>query len=341
MASFSGDRSPGGVWKRFLPPLLTVVIFYFIFRRVPFARFLEALQGADYGAFFSLMLPNSIIYFAWDTLVLAFLMRWFHGPLRYRDLLPVRAVSYVVSLMNTHLARGALAYYLTRQLRAPFFELASTVIFLWLVELTHLAIWATGGMLAFTHRLPGDLFWIPPGFVLFWFAFLLYVRRNFAPWRGLVSRVARHFPRLRGRGRVREWALLRTFREARLKRYVQVVLLRAPLFLVSLLFHYWAVRTFGIEIPLGQMIAFLPIIFMLGSLPITVAHLGTTQAAWIFFFNDYAPESQLLAYSLASHLAFMLGRALLGVVFLPRAYKDLVETYRAALVPHPQALESD
>lgn len=328
-------------WKRLLPPLITLIIFCFIFRRVPFSRFLQALQGADYAGFFSLMLPNSIIYFAWDTLVLAFLMRWFHGPLRYRDLLPVRAVAYVVSLMNTHVARGAMAFYLTRQLRAPFFELASTVIFLWLVELTHLALWATIGMVAFTSAVPQDLFWIPAAFVVFWFAFLLYVRGGFAPWRAVLSPLSRRFPRLQGRARLRDSAILRTFRQAPLKRYGQVILLRAPLFFVSLLFHYWAVRTFGIEIPFGRLIAFLPIIFMLASLPITVAHLGTTQAAWIFFFRDYAAESQLLAYSLSSHLAFMLGRALLGVVFLPRAYKDLVEPFYGVVLAENQPAGPD
>jgi len=330
---------PPALWKRYLPPLLTVLIFIFIFRRVPFHRFLAALEGADYLGFFSLMLPNSIFYFAWDTLVLAYLMRWFHGPLAYRDLLPVRAVSYVVSLMNTHVARGAMAFYLTRQLRTPFFQLASTVMFLWLVELTHLALWATGGMLVFPSLIPRNIYWVPVGYAVFWFFFLIYVRTDFAPWRAVSGPLGRALG-LKERGRVRDWAIFRTFRQAPFKRYAQFIGLRAPMFFVSLIFHYFAVRTFGIELPLGQMIAFLPIIFMLASLPITVAHLGTTQAAWIIFFNAYASESQLLAYSLASHLAFVLGRAVLGVVFLPRAYKDLVGPFQALRLPAQSATEA-
>ncbi|MGH9778459.1 MAG: lysylphosphatidylglycerol synthase domain-containing protein [Candidatus Acidiferrales bacterium] len=326
------SRSEGGLhWKRLLPLLITLAIFYFIFQKVPFGRFLDALIQADYPRFLALMIPNSIFYFCWDTLVLAYLMRWFHGPLPYRELLPVRAVTYVVSLMNTHLARGAMAYYLTRRLRAPFFELASTVIFNWLVELTHLAVWATCGMAVFAAVLPEEVFWVPVGFVAFWFAFLLYVRGDVAPWRLLLEPMGRAFPRWRGRFRVREWALLRTFREAPLKRYGQFILLRAPMFFVALVFHYFAVRAFGIEIPFGRMLALLPIIFMLASLPITVAHLGTTQAAWIFFFQAYAPAPRLLAYSLASHLAFVLGRALVGLIFLPHAYRDLVGPYRRSL----------
>jgi len=103
-----------------------------------------------------------------------------------------------------------------------------------------------------------------------------------------------------------------------------VVLLRAPMFFVSLCLHYLAARAFGLEIPFWPMLAFLPVIFMLAALPITVAHLGTTQVAWIFFFGGYAAEPRLLAFSLAAHLTFVVTRSLLGLLFLPIAYTDLV-----------------
>lgn len=329
------DHTRPGRSKRLLAAAVTALIFYFIFRRVPFDRFLEALRGADYPRFLPLMVPNCLFYFAWDTLVLALVMRWFHGPIRYRDLLPARAVSYVVALLNTNLARGALALYLTRQLRTPFLEIVSSVIFLTLLEFTHLTLWATAGMLGFPSVVPRELAWVPVGFAAFWLFFLLYVRRDFAPWRVVLQGVSRIVPRLQGRARVREWSIFRTFRLAPLKRYVQVVLLRAPMFFVALVIHWVAIRTFGFEIPFGALLAFLPIIFMLGALPITVAHLGTTQAAWIFFFNEYAPESQLLAYSLASHLAFMLVRATLGLLFLPRAYQAVVAPLSQPAPPQP------
>jgi hypothetical protein len=310
-------------WKRIVPPLTTAVIFYFIFRRIPFARLLEALALADYGPFLLLMLPNGLLYFAWDTLVLAVLMRWFHGPIRYAELLPVRAVTYAVSFLNTNLARAATAFYLTRKLQTPFFEIAGTVIFLSVVELTHLALWATAGMALYPARVPPAAWWVPAGFGLFWLVVLPYARRGIAPWRAPLAALGRRFPRWQGRGTVRNWAVFRTFAIAPLRRYVQIILLRAPLFAASLAFHYFAVRTFGMEIPFLHLVAFLPVIFMLAALPVTVAHLGTTQAAWIFFFKDVAPESRLLAYSLSSHLVFMLARGGLGVVFLPRAYREL------------------
>jgi hypothetical protein len=279
--------------------LLTIAIFALILRRVPAAALADALRSADYRLFLALMIPNTLFYFAWDTLVLSAVIRWFHGPVPYRQLLPVRAASYVVGFFNTNLGRGAMAAYLSRRLQAPFLELGSTVIFLVLTEYTQLVLWAMLGLLGFRAEVSRSLLAVAGGVAVFW----LLVRWLLAP---------------------RAWAILRTFRLATPRRYVQVVLLRAPMFFVALCLHYYAAHAFGIYIPFAQMLTFLPVIFMLAALPVTVAHLGTTQAAWIFFFSSYAPVPRLLAFSLAAHLVFAFTRALLGVVWLPAAYVELV-----------------
>lgn len=310
--------------QRALSWLITIAIFLLIFRRIPYQKLIAALGEADYVTFLALMVPNTVFYFCWDTLVLSVVIRWFHGPVRYRDLLPVRAASYVVAFFNTNLGRGALAAYLSRQLRLPFLQICSTIIFLLLTEYTHLVAWATVGIIMVRSEVRRELIWVSPAVALFWLAFLLYARgsgvRGSRPSRNAVTSAGT----LRWLAAPREWSLFRTFRLAAPTRYGQIILLRAPMFLVSLCLHYFAARTFGIEIPFRQMLAFLPVIFMLAALPITVAHLGTTQAAWILFFSDYAPAPRLLAFSLAAHLSFTATRALVGLALLPRAYSDLV-----------------
>jgi hypothetical protein len=293
--------------------LLTLAIFALILRRVPFPALAAALHDADYRLFLAVMIPNTLFYFAWDTLVLSVVIRWFHGAVPYRDLLPVRAASYVVGFFNTNLGRGAMAAYLSRRLRAPLLELGSTVIFLVLTEYTQLVLWAMLGIVGFRAEVTGSLLAVAAGVATFWMIFFLYTKLHVTPT-SVVRRLLAP----------REWSIFRTFRLATATRYAQVVLLRAPMFVVSLCAHYYAAKAFGIHIPFGQMLAFLPVIFMLAALPITVAHLGTTQAAWIFFFSQYAPAPRLLAFSLAAHLVFASTRALLGVVWLPSAYFDLV-----------------
>src|SRR4249920_2582370 len=137
--------------KRAIRPAVTVLvtaaIFALILRRVPLPALGDALRDADYRLFLALMIPNALFYFAWDTLVLSVVIRWFHVGVPYARLLPVRAASYVVGFFNTNLGRGAMAAYLSRQLRAPFLELGSTVLFLVLTEYTQLVLWAMLGLL--------------------------------------------------------------------------------------------------------------------------------------------------------------------------------------------------
>jgi len=287
--------------RRILSIVLTVAVFALLMRRVPAAALASALRDANLPLFLALMVPNTLFYFAWDTLVLAVVIRWFHGGVRYRDLLPVRAASYVVGFFNTNLGRGAMAAYLARTLRTPFLELGSTVLFLVLTEYTQLVIWGLLGLAGVRTEVSRSLLAVAAGVVVFW----AVVRWLLAP---------------------RDWSLARTFRLATPSRYAQIVLLRAPMFLVSLVAHYFGAHAFGIHIPFLQMLTFLPVIFMIAALPVTVGHLGTTQAAWIFFFGSYAAAPRLLAFSLAAHLVFTTTRAIAGVALLPAAWIDLTET---------------
>src|SRR5262249_20267763 len=95
--------------RRIWPVATTAAIFAVIFSRIPLSRLAEALSQADLVPFVALTAAFSLTFFAIDTLVLTLAIRWFHGPLRYRDLLPVRASTYLVSLVNTQLGQGALA----------------------------------------------------------------------------------------------------------------------------------------------------------------------------------------------------------------------------------------
>ena len=92
--------------------------------------------------------------------------------------------------------------------------------------------------------------------------------------------------------------------------------------------HHFALGAFGIQIPVGTLLATLPIIFLAGALPIAVARIGTSQAAWIYFHAGAAAssaggEAALLAYSLSAHLTFLLLNAALSAPFLPAAWRTI------------------
>lgn len=296
--------------RRAVPIVLTAIIFAVIFARIPFGRFVAALERARFVPFVALIGSFSLFYFAIDTLVLTTLVRWFHGPIRYRDLLPARAATYLVSIVNTQLAQGALALYLHRRFATPLGELSGTIAVLILLEVTQLVLFASAGMALSPSHVPLELLAAPLAVAALWAALAIALRAPLGTAAGALARL-------------RALPALRTFRRVSAAQLATILALKAPILLASVVVHHFALRLFGIHVPLVELLAFLPIVFMVAALPITVAHLGTSQAAWMYFFGDRAPEADLLAYSLASHLTFMLANGALGLLFLPRAYAEL------------------
>jgi hypothetical protein len=294
-------------WVRGVPAALTVVIFLLIFWRIPFGAFWNAIAGARIPPFLALMGSFSLCFFLLDTFVLSRLIRWFHGPLPYWDLLPVRAVTYLVSILNTQLAQAALALYIHRRFRTPLAQITSTVVLMILLEATNLILFATVGAIAFPGGAPLPLLALPLVLGVVW---LLLISLAWGKL-GAFSQ------------RLRDSILLSTFRRVRPRHCAIILGLKGSVFCLALLVHSQALTFFGIEIPLVRLMTFLPVVFLVAALPITVAHLGTSQAAWIFFFSAYASEADLLAYSLVSHVTFMLANGAFGVLFLPKAYSDL------------------
>lgn len=300
----SQPRSP---WAIIVPVGLTLVIFLFIFWRIPFGQFWKVLSGAKLLPFLALMGSFSICFFLMDAFVLSKVIRWFHGPLPYRHLLPVRAVTYLVSFINTQIAQAALALFIHHRFRTPLGQITSTVALLILLETTNLILFSTVGLLSFPGGTPLVLLALPLFLAAVWLLVMGLARgRLGALGKKLIGNV-----------------LLSTFRLAGLRQCAIILGLKGSVFFLSLLVHSQALGFFGIEIPFQRLLAFLPVVFLVGALPITVAHLGTSQAAWIYFFNTDATEAGLLAYSLASHLTFMLANGTIGVFFLPKAYADL------------------
>ncbi len=295
--------------RRTLPIVLTVAIFAVIFLRIPFGRFVAALAGARLVPFVATIGAFSLFYFAIDTLVLTKLVRWFHGPILYRQLLPARATTYLVSIVNTQLAQGALALYLHRRFATPLGEISGTIAVLILLEITQLVLFATAGMALLPSRVPPELVVVPFALAAVWVLLwaLLRGRLVSAAWLD----------------RVRASPAAQTFLRVTPGQLATVLALKAPILLASVVVHHTVLGFFGIRVPFVELLAFLPIVFMVAALPLTVAHLGTSQAAWIYFFGARAAEADLLAYSLASHLTFMLANGALGLLFLPRAYADL------------------
>ena len=265
---------------------------------------MATLAAADWGRYLLLMAPYSVLYFLVDTFVVRQAVSWFNVPVRYRDILPVRATTYILSLVNTQLGQGGLALYLHRRHGLPFWEITGTVVLLAFVEVSMLAFYSFVGAVAGGELGRGAPLWVYGALAAYLVVHLWYFSR----------------PRGGALGRAR---LLTAFRQARPGHYLRLLLYKTPNLLAAATVHWLALPLFGMQVPFTTLLAFLPLVFFFAALPIAAAHLGPSQMAWVYFFGDLAPAAGLMAYSLAAHLIFMLMNALIGLCFLRRAAAEL------------------
>jgi len=250
------------------------------------------------------MVPYSLFYTLVDSYAVQQAVGWFNVRVPYRGILPVRATAYILALVNTQLGQGGIAYYLHRKYRIPFLAITGTVIFISFVEVYQLALYSFLGA-----AVSGELGRGAPA----------------AVYLALAAYLAFHlwfFSRPR-RGRVGSLAIFRAFRLARPRHYLALLLYKTPNLLAAVTVHWLALPLFGMHVPFTTLLAFLPLVFFFAALPIAAAHLGPSQAAWWYFFQSYTPKENLVAYSLAAHLTFMVLNAGIGVLFLRRAACEL------------------
>lgn len=309
-AAKDGRGNPLARWAKLaLPWILTLVILEFFRRRWNLAAIAETLEGARWGLYLALMIPYSVVYFLLDSLAVTTVVRRFHVPVRFRDVMPVRAATYVLALVNSNVGQGGLALWLHRRESIPLLAIAGTFVFLAFVEIYQLVIYSSLGVALVGSGLPGITSVYVAAYVLLT-AWLLY-------FNGLrVAGIERPAP-----------GLLATFGRARLADYLVILSIKSVALALAIVTHWAALQLFGIHVPLAALLANLPLIFLGSALPLTVGKLHAA-ALWGYLLGTvggYASPESLGTYSLVAHLTFLLMNAAIGVAFLPRAGREIWE----------------
>ncbi|HEY6394571.1 MAG TPA: lysylphosphatidylglycerol synthase domain-containing protein [Candidatus Binataceae bacterium] len=324
----SGKPTP--LWRKAIPYFGTILIFGLIFWRIPIAKVAASLRQIPVFEFIALFMPYSLFFFVIDAFCLAWVVRRFNAPMTFSEILPISASKYLLSLINTGIGQGGVAYYLHRKGGIAFLAALSSIFFIALMEVYQLFLFSTVGVV-FYHAVE------PRQARIVSVLRFVYV----AAWLLLVL-VMILFAAARRRAAIREWiegsrlgAIAATFLRAHPLDYLTVLAIKAPSFLGSVIVQYFALSLYGISVPFLKLMMFLPLVFLSAALPISVAHLGTSQAAWLLFFSGNAPAERILAYSLAQPLLFMICNGLIGLAFLPRASREL--TRIASESPQPSS----
>ncbi len=85
----------------------------------------------------------------------------------------------------------------------------------------------------------------------------------------------------------------------------------------------WAgARAFGLVIPLWVMAVYLPIVLVVGSMPVNVAGFGAVQGAWLLM-APWSTAERVLAFSLVWQLAIIIAGVARGLPFVKRVVGEI------------------
>jgi hypothetical protein len=294
---------------------ITLGCFYLLYTRIDAAaarqgqELLPYLAGVfarvNWLALIALLIPYSCVFFLLDSVAVWRTVNWFNARVRYRDILPVRASTYILSIMNEQVGKGAMALYLQRREGVPGWKLGSSMLFLMFCEFYYLLGWATLGWWLNGHALPEVFDAIPLiaiGAVAFFAVFYAYFRGAIRP-----------------ASKLRDRQLLHAFREARLIQYLTILVIKSPALLTAVLVYDVALGLFGVDLSLTQMLGYLPVIFFGAGVPGPMRAVAITL--WVVLLPDHAGE--MAAFALVMHNFFILFNAAIGLVFLRRTQREL------------------
>ncbi len=295
--------------------LLTAVCFAYLYYRLNGAAVREGLSLVEYMTqvfanvawvpWLALMMTYSLFYFAIDTLVVTRALNWFIEPLRYRDIMPIRASAYIISIFNEQIGKGAMAYYLFKRDRVPGWETGSVMLFIMFCEIFYLLIWATIGYLFGSSGLPEVFSLIPyiaAGAAIFLVLWIAFFQGKILP--GLAFREKR---------------ILHAFKLAKPWHYAMFFLLRSPALLAAVVVYTVALNLFGVDASVLMLLPYLPVIFFAATVPTPMRAAAITF--WVILFPEN--EGQMAAFGFVQHNFFILFNAVIGLVFWRRAQREL------------------
>lgn len=285
----------------------------------------EALAMADMTLFVAAMAVTTGVVWIYDTYCLTWFVRQTLGHrgrpegASLRELAPVKAASYVLNILNYHAATVGMAWLIGRRKRVSFIEATGALAVMSWVDLVAVAamavagIWLDPDLFSDRQALQGGLQAIAG--VVFTVA-LLSVFLLQSGWRlGILQRL-RQVPLLRPISSLTPLAML------------QGLLLRIVLVLAYTLSGAVVMLAFDMQPQWGRLFVAMPILIVVGTVPISVNGIGTTQVLMRSLYAPFvvggrAPGPVIDAYSSAMIIGFIVCRLVIAAPFLRSVLSEL------------------
>ena len=233
------------------------------------------------------------------------MVNWYNADVRYLDILPIRGSSYILSILNEQVGKGAIALYLNRRNGVPGWEVGSSMLFIMFCEFFYLLGWACVGYALLGDKLP-KAFSSLPMIGLVALSFFIVVRLFFTGT-------------LLPNSTLKDRPIFHAFRKARTWHFGMIILLRSPALLSAVWVYSTALGYFGVEVTNLEMLGYLPIIFFGAATPGPMRTVAITL--WVVLFPGF--EGQMAAFGFVQHNFFIFFNAAIGLIYLNRANREL------------------
>jgi hypothetical protein len=303
-----GDAGAGTpAWKRALPFVIAAALLAFVMARLDLAAVRASLERVNAAGFVGFATAFVLALLCADSFATVMVYRPVLGRIRYRDLFVVRGASYLPSILNHHVGQAFVTVFLARSHGAPLARVAGGTLVVYASWTACLL--ALGGAAVIATGLPAVWLAAPIGAGV---AYLIV----------LAVRPAR----------LERVALLRPLFEAGVRGHLVAAAARVPHAAVLFAGTWLSLRFFGVEVPVGAALSYVPILMVAVTLPITPQGFGTRDvlaATLLLPFaigaTDAEKRAAIAAATASWGTVLTAVEALLGLLLLRRATR-LLET---------------
>lgn len=314
--------------KRIAPWVVAALIFAYLFRLYPPSKVWEALTYVNLWSFSAFAVGYFAFIYIIDSWVMTRVLSDLSYKVSFKDIAYARGFTYLIMIVNYPASQAGFAYYLKRRYKIPIFEALGVFLFIVFIDLLWIVTLALAGSFFQDYTISGvDLGHIVKIFAICAYAFtLLWL----AFWRRWIPLKFGFIERLRKR------PAFHVFEQARVYDYLKVAVMRIPIHFTIIISMYIVLKTFGVSIPFTRILGNIPLVFLLGTLPITPGGLGTTNAAMvellyrhvsgpIFASGAITPQEMLFTATLLWMFANYMLKVLTGTLTLRRVSTQMFE----------------
>jgi hypothetical protein len=296
------------LWRRVLPFAVGGGLVAYVLSRLDFTAFARALGRTNYVGFVGFALAFNAALLLADVYATTRVYRGIVGQVEFKDLLVIRAAAYLPSMVNHHVGQAWLTYFLSKTYRAPIARAAGATLIVYVTTFGALFAFLLVGLPLNHGRLP----WLGPTAAVVGAGGVGYAAVLLWRPKALATR-----------------AIFEPLFELGLGGHLRALVVRLPHVFVQFLGAWIPFFFFGVDIPLRDAFALMPVLMFVVTLPVSPQGLGTRDALSLALLSSYAhgsgPEraSTLAATTLSWLCALTVIQLLISPMFMRRAYQLL------------------